>query len=106
MNYTISNLPSYPQNGDHQQIVFDVKLNIPIRITKGEDDWWYYDKDRNQIKSNPKRWMVFPTSGSILWKLNFAVKGFAKSELAVKYALREYRKYLKEQIKLVNEELK
>lgn len=103
MAYRIKNLEHYPQNGKHQVIVLDIHP-CPLSITKGEDEWYYYNKDGAQVKTKPNLWYVFVVRESgMMINSGFLIKGFRKPEQAIKYALSSYRKWLRIQAKKVKD---
>jgi hypothetical protein len=100
MGYSIINLPTYPQNGKHQRIILGIHP-FPFGITKGEDRWYYRYKDGTEVETKPDLWYVFVQEQSGFGP--FQIKGFRKPELAVKYALKSYKTWLKAQVKKVTE---
>ena len=52
ISYHVSNLPTYPWNGKHQTVHWD----LPIQITKGEDRFLYYNhKGEEKLYNERKR---------------------------------------------------
>lgn len=102
MSYVIANLPQYPKTGEHQTVMIIGVTPFPFRITKGEDTWYYYDENRNEVAIKPNLWYVY-VSNEYLRNQGIRTKGFRKAESAVKYAMREYRKWLRLQLKKVKE---
>jgi hypothetical protein len=56
MKYKIEKLGTYPQNGKHQY----VEIDLPFRITKGEDMFYYYSEGEEKLyPSECEEWICF-----------------------------------------------
>lgn len=97
MNLRVENLPNYPKTGEHVGLIGH---DLPYEITKGEDQWWYKNKDGKEVGSQRKLWYVHSYETS-----DFPVqtKGFKTWQAALKYAIKEYRKWLRSQKALCDE---
>ena len=105
IDYQIKNLKTYPKTGEHQYVEF----LLPFSITKGMDEFWYIDKDGNEkcyncsnTEKTTKQWIIFIENNTIS-KLKdvFEVRTSNNVEVLIKYAIRVYKKALKEELKLL-----
>ena len=98
--YDIMPIKNYPDNGDHVEVVF--KHYYPLRITKGEDQWFFKDTKGIQRKNNVKLFVVYSytISGE---DFDFQIKQFLDVDNAILYAINQYKKYLKVKIKQTRE---
>jgi hypothetical protein len=62
IKYRLRNIKNYPDNGDHQEVVFDDYLSFPFYISKGLDSFRYEFNGRickyNSGKNTTKNWIV------------------------------------------------
>lgn len=99
--YTIRPLKNYRDDGNHLECVVD----LPFHIVKGVDPFTYYDKNNklrtyNGGKDTTKKWII--TLNSLGMESQYLRENFHEKEALdpltlVKYAIRVYKKYLKEE---------
>lgn len=88
------NLEDYPQDGNHIEL-FVSDIDLPFEISKGTD--WAYE----QSPQYRNMWLVYPNNNPFHMSADY--KFFKTKEKAVEYAVKEYRKYLKKQLKLLED---
>ncbi len=90
MKLEFRTINNYINNGNHVQIV--INDDLPFKIEKGADHFWYFDGKGIEKKSKPN-----------LWYLHFEimyehfVKGFKSPEKAYIYGISTYQKWLKKE---------
>jgi len=45
MKYIIRTIKNYPDDGKHQEVIAITPFDFPFEIRKGEDSYWYNDKE-------------------------------------------------------------
>jgi len=102
LTYTITTLKNYPQDGNHQIVVWNIWM--PFDVVKGSDelppDNWNY---KRHVK---KHWWVMPSTKrdicnvhDISMFMNLpSVREFTTVEKAVEFCLKWKEKWLKQQI--------
>ena len=94
MKYEIKPLRNYPDNGKHLY----VSWNIPVMIAKGEDTWFYMDKNKEK-ETKSYLWVVYEYETFI----DIKTKQFKDVEDAIAYAVKHYKKYLLAELKKLEE---
>lgn len=93
-NLYIDHLPHYPRDSNNLELFTD----LPCRITKGSDMFWYPTKSNEYMASELHLWYVcFDDAYS-----DILIQGFETSEEAYTYAVTEYIEYLSYEIDKVN----
>lgn len=110
--YKIKNLKNYPENGKHLECI----INLPFEIKKGEDGYYYYDKNGQQHKYNlfddpdkvDDRWIINLSENSSLYFVDkfFEIKTSKDLDKLVGYAAKTYIKALQSEINRVKKEFK
>jgi len=108
--YSISNLTTYPQDGNHQECFY---LSA-FEIRKGEDGYFYHDKKGNEKKYNllkgdkiDDRWIVnIKEEANESLKEIFEIKVHKDLNVILNYCADIYKKSLKMEIKRLQKELK
>ena len=107
MEYYITDIKHYPDDGNHQECIID----LPFEIRRGEDGYVYHDKKGVEHKYNmrnklDKRWVVHltDTSNESLSKL-FEIKCNKDLTVILNYCIRLYKKSLKMELKRVSTKL-
>lgn len=118
MKKEIVPLRHYPDNGDHQECFIGY---FPFRITKGQDGYYYHDKNGNEKKYNlyksgkiDKRWIVHLNEHCEYSNRNknpsldkiFEVKVNKNLDKIVEYCMAIYKKSLEMEIVRIAKELK
>jgi len=105
----ITNLKNYPINGKHQECL----INLPFKITKGEDQFYWNDKKGNEHKYNifknankiDQRWIVFLKKDYCNPSLKkiFEIKVNKDLNKIIDYCFKIYQKSLKLELKRLKE---
>jgi hypothetical protein len=98
--YTIENLKTYPQDGKHQKVVWNIFM--PFDIVKGNDN---FPNDNNKEKWKKTHWWVCPKTQrdicnvhDISMFMNLpSVREFKTVEKAVEFCLNWKETWLKQQ---------
>ena len=110
MNYKISTIKNYPDDGNHQVC----EIGLPFCIRKGQDSYTYNDKNGkekhyNNFKSANKvdsRWIChLKENASESLSEIFEIKCNKKLEVIINYCVKTYIKSLKMEVKRIKLEL-
>ena len=99
--FNIENLKTYPQDGNHQKVVWNIFM--PFDIVKGHDD--FPNDNYNQKRFKKTHWWVCPKTQrdicsvhDISYFINLpSVREFKTVEKAVEFCLDWKEKWLKQQ---------
>jgi len=106
MKYEIKNLKDYPNDGNHQEVVWD----LPFEIRKGEDGYWFTVDGKERIynmgKTPTSKWIVNlkPNASDSLKKI-FKIRLSFEYEKLIEYCIPLYKQSLQMEIKRLTKEL-
>jgi hypothetical protein len=98
MNLFIRYLPNYPKDGNHLELYVDFDAIPDVDICKGEDSYYWTDSEGHEHTNLPKFWYV-----NFSEVYDIETRGFKTPEKALNYAITQYTKYLKNQLKRCKE---
>ena len=107
MKYKIINIPNYPKDGKHQEILWD----LPFEIRKGEDGYWFTvdgkEHTYNMGKTTTSKWIVnLKLNASDSLKKIFKIKLSFEYEKLIEYCIPLYKQSLEMELKRITKELK
>lgn len=88
MNYEITKIPHYPDDGKH----LEINLDFGVTIYLGRDIIYYTDQKGKEVKTDTKHWWVMPNHDYIS-----RPKKFKEHHDAVMYARQRYMIWCKKE---------
>jgi hypothetical protein len=98
IKYRLRNIKNYPDNGNHQEVVFESFSSLPFEIRKGEDCGWYDDKHGkihgyNTGEVTTKKWIAKLTDESNKsLKDIFEIKVMLNVDKLIDYCVKLYKR--------------
>lgn len=100
MKYKIINIPNYPKDGNHQEVLWD----LPFEIRKGEDGYYFTVDGKghtyNMGKTPTTKWIVNlkPNASDSLKKI-FKIRTAFECEKLIEYCIPLYKQSLQMEIR-------
>lgn len=101
--YDLVFLDHYPDDGNHLEVYFlddtlwNVLHDLEVYVRKGEDPYWYYDK--NDVHKQTQRHLWYATMGTEVIER----KGFKDVEPAIQAVINHVKKHLESGLKAIAE---
>lgn len=105
MKYEIKTMKNYPEDGKHQEVVWD----LPFEIRRGEDGYWYTvdgkERTYNMGKTTTSKWIVnLKSNASDSLKKIFKIRTALEYEKLIEYCIPLYKQSLQMEIVRLNKE--